>query len=184
MSRSAGPHLSTPSAIHTASRFHYPARNPEVKVGLNLVKNMAGAGVSGITREEDIRGTIPFMPPEQVLDCRMVRPEGDLYAVGATLYWLLAGEYAYDFDAVDDRGESKDPFIVILEDPIVPIQQRDPSIPPPCPSHREVSVPGPGRPVQFCVGNVVGTERRGGMRRVGEWCIGPSLPHGFREAAD
>lgn len=96
-----------------------------------LIRNMDEAGLSGITREGQCRGTVPFMPPEQVLESRFAKPAGDVYAAGATLYWLLTGQYAYDFEARDARGEVKDPFLVILEDPIVPLRQRDPGVPEP-----------------------------------------------------
>jgi serine/threonine-protein kinase len=94
-----------------------------------LAKNTDEAGVSNFTRKTEVRGTIPFMPPEQVLDCRFVKPPGDLYAVAASLYWMLTGEFVRDFEARDVRGELKDPYLIILEGPIVPLRQRDPSIP-------------------------------------------------------
>ncbi len=94
-----------------------------------LMKNIDEAGLSGITRSGEVRGTVPFMPPEQIIDCRFVKPAGDIYQVGATLYWLLTGEYAHDFEARDKRGEVKDPFLVILEDPVVPVGEREPSVP-------------------------------------------------------
>lgn len=94
-----------------------------------LMRNVDEAGVSGITRKGEVRGTVGFMPPEQVLDCRFVKPPGDIYQVGATLYWMLTGEYAYDFEARDPRGETKDPFVIILEDAIVPMRERNPSVP-------------------------------------------------------
>jgi serine/threonine-protein kinase len=96
-----------------------------------LLRNMDEAGVSGITRKGDVRGTLPFMPPEQLLDCRFVKAAGDIYAAGATLYWLLTGEFTKDFDVCDERGERKDPYLIILEDPIVPIRERQPSVPEP-----------------------------------------------------
>ncbi len=95
------------------------------------MKNMDEAGVSGITRKGEVRGTVPFMPPEQVLDCRFVRPAGDIYSAGATLYWLLTGEFVHDFEARDPRGEPMDPYLIILDGPIVPICQRDPAVPEP-----------------------------------------------------
>ena len=96
-----------------------------------LMKNMDEAGMTGITREGEIRGTIPFMPPEQVLDCRFVKPAGDIYQAGATLYWMLTGHFVHDFDVRDPRGERTDPFLVILDEdtPTVPIRRRDASVP-------------------------------------------------------
>jgi serine/threonine-protein kinase len=94
-----------------------------------LVRNMDEAGISGITREGEVRGSVYFMPPEQVLDCRFVKEAGDIYAAGATLYWLLTGDHVRDFETVDRRGELVDPYLVILEKPVVPICERDPSVP-------------------------------------------------------
>jgi serine/threonine-protein kinase len=94
-----------------------------------LAKSLDEAGLSGITRRGETRGTVPFMPPEQVIDCRLAKPAGDLYQAGATLYWLLTGQYVYDFEKRGPRGEPRDPFLVILEDPIVPVRDRDATIP-------------------------------------------------------
>lgn len=96
-----------------------------------LIRHVDEAGLSGITREGEARGTVPFMPPEQAMDSRFVKPEGDLYAAGASLYWLLTGEYVYDFNVKGRHGRDKDPFLVVLEDDVVEIRRRDPSIPEP-----------------------------------------------------
>jgi len=93
-----------------------------------LLRHMDEAGVSGITREGDVRGTLPFMPREQVVDSRFVKPAGDIYGAGATLYWLLTGEYVRDFEATDGQGQRRDPYVVILEDAVIPIRRRNPAI--------------------------------------------------------
>lgn len=98
-------------------------------VDFGLVKNVDEAGMSGITREGEVRGSVFFMPPEQVLDCRFVKEAVDIYAAGATLYWLLTGDHVRDFKARDLRGELVDPYLVILEKTVIPIRKRDPSIP-------------------------------------------------------
>ena len=64
------------------------------------------------------------MAPEQILDFRNVKPPADLYAMGATLYHLLTGATAYRFRA------EMDPLVTILEEDIVPISERRPSVPP------------------------------------------------------
>ncbi len=94
-----------------------------------LMRAIDDAGLSGITREGECRGTVAFMPPEQVLRSRQATPACDVYGAGATLYWLLTGHPAYDFEARDARGEPKDPFLVILEDPVVPLRRRNPAVP-------------------------------------------------------
>lgn len=56
-----------------------------------LAKNYWNSGCSGITHEGEARGTLAFMPPEQLTDCRNARPASDLYSTGATLFWFLTG---------------------------------------------------------------------------------------------
>ena len=58
-----------------------------------LAKNFENGGFSGVTRRGDIRGSLPYMPPEQIIDCRLAQPSGDIYAVGGTLYHLLSGTF-------------------------------------------------------------------------------------------
>ena len=44
-----------------------------------------------MTDDSEIRGTPAFMPFEQFRDSRHAKPTVDIYAAGATLYWLLTG---------------------------------------------------------------------------------------------
>jgi serine/threonine-protein kinase len=96
-----------------------------------LIKNINEAGMSQdtFTGEGVIRGTVPFMSREQVEDCRFVQPQGDIYGAAASLYWQLTGEFVRDFEVRDKHGEIKNPYAIILDDPIVPLRKRDPSIP-------------------------------------------------------
>ena len=55
-----------------------------------LAKSFRGVGLSGLTFSGEMRGTVPFMPPEQMLDFKTVTPLADLYATAATLYYLLS----------------------------------------------------------------------------------------------
>lgn len=98
-----------------------------------LTKNTDEAGMSNFTPQGQIRGTIPFMPPEQIEDCRFVKPAGDLYAAAASLYWMLSGQFVRDFEARDRRGERRDPYDIILNEPIIPLRHksRNPSVPEP-----------------------------------------------------
>jgi serine/threonine-protein kinase len=89
-----------------------------------LAKNFESAGLSGMTHDGHLLGTLPFMAPEQILNARAARPAVDLYSVGATLYHLLSGRSHYDF------GKRKDRLAVILEDPAVPLTQVCPAVPP------------------------------------------------------
>ena len=103
-------------------------RTPEGLVAkisdFGLAKSFRGIGLSGLTFSGEMRGTIPFMPPEQMLDFKTVLPSGDLYATAATLYYLITGQFIYD-----QVAEGGDLIRTLLEEPPVPIQQRRPDVP-------------------------------------------------------
>jgi serine/threonine-protein kinase len=88
-----------------------------------LAKKFENGGFSGMTCHGDRRGSLPFMAPEQVLDCRTTRPAADLYSSAAALYFWLANAPPHDFS----RGQ--DPYAVILEEDTVPLQDRRPDLP-------------------------------------------------------
>jgi pSer/pThr/pTyr-binding forkhead associated (FHA) protein len=90
----------------------------------SLAKSFRSLGLSGLTFSGEMRGTIPFMPPEQILDFRKVTPSGDLYATAATLYYLITGKFIYD-----QVSEGGDLIRMLLEDPPVPIQERRRDVP-------------------------------------------------------
>ncbi len=89
-----------------------------------LAKSFRGLGLSGLTFSGEMRGTIPFMPPEQMLDFKAVRPSGDLYSVAATLYYLITGKFIYD-----ELREGGDLIRTLLEEKPVPIGDRRPEVP-------------------------------------------------------
>ena len=98
-----------------------------VKLGdYGLAKSFDRAGFSGqtMTGVEGAMGTPVFMPRQQLLNFKYSKPDVDVWAVAASLYNMLTGEYPRDF--VD-----ADPFVVILKQKPVPIRQRDASIPKP-----------------------------------------------------
>jgi serine/threonine-protein kinase len=83
-----------------------------------LAKNFEGAGFSGMTCVGQAVGTVAFMAPEQIRHCREAKPAVDIYAAGATLYWLLCENFVYHFP------KGRDPLAVILEDEPVPLLKR------------------------------------------------------------
>ena len=91
-----------------------------------LAKSFRGLGLSGLTFSGEMRGTIPFMPPEQMLDFKTVLPSADLYSTAATLYYLISGQFIYD-QATEGGG---DLIRTLLEDSPIPIRQRRPDVPP------------------------------------------------------
>jgi serine/threonine-protein kinase len=90
-----------------------------------LAKSFCSVGLSGLTFSGEMRGTIPFMPPEQITDFKTVRPQADLYATAATLYYLLTNQYIYD----EPEGGG-DLIKMLLEEHPVPILERRGDVPP------------------------------------------------------
>jgi serine/threonine-protein kinase len=103
-------------------------RHPEGLIAkisdFGLAKSFRGLGLSGLTFSGEMRGTVPFMPPEQMLDFKTVLPSGDLYATAATLYYLLTSQFIYD--QVDQGG---DLIRTLLEEPPVPVRKRRADVP-------------------------------------------------------
>ncbi|QEH33188.1 Serine/threonine-protein kinase PK-1 [Aquisphaera giovannonii] len=89
-----------------------------------LAKSFRGVGLSGLTFSGEMRGTIPFMPPEQMLDFKTVTPLADLYSTAATLYYMLTQNYIYD-----EPAGGGDLIRMLLEERPVPILQRRRDIP-------------------------------------------------------
>jgi serine/threonine protein kinase len=75
------------------------------------------------TRPGRTFGTMPFVPPEQVEDARHVRPPGDVFATGATLYNMLTGQSICSIR----RGQGQRRRVI--HGRIVPIRERDQAIP-------------------------------------------------------
>ncbi|MBI3272049.1 MAG: protein kinase [Planctomycetes bacterium] len=95
------------------------------KVGdFGLAKNFERAGLSGMTLTGNAAGSRGFMPVEQITNFRFVKPISDVWSMGATLYYLLTGQYPFDFPA------DRDPLEVILGAEVRPVRDREPSLPP------------------------------------------------------
>lgn len=88
-----------------------------------LAKNFELAGWSGLTSTMATEGTPEFMPPEQVTYFRNVKPSADIWALGASLYFLLTGQYTRDFPEIEEVYE------VVYSGRIVPIRERRRDIP-------------------------------------------------------
>ncbi len=94
-----------------------------VKIGdYGLAKCFDMAGLSGQTVTGNNAGTPVFMCRQQLLNFKYSKPEVDIWAVAASLYYLLTGYFPRDF-------EGSDPLKAILSNPIVPIHQRGVDIP-------------------------------------------------------
>ena len=89
-----------------------------------LAKSYYDAGMSVISRENDIRGTLGYISPEQLIDCRCAKPPCDIYSAGACLYHLLCGELPFE---VTDTASS---IALILNSRPRPLRERAGDVPP------------------------------------------------------
>lgn len=89
-----------------------------------LAKNYESMGLSNLTFSGEMRGTIPFMPPEQMIDFKTVKPSADLYATAATIYFLISGMYVFD-----SEDSSPDMIQLLLDHKIVPLAERRDDVP-------------------------------------------------------
>ena len=111
--------LKPPNILLTDGEGNWTAKIAD----LGFARNFEQAGFSGPTLTGEYAGTFPFMPREQVTNFKYIKPVTDVWAMGATLYNMLTGQYPYNFE----RG--KDPVAVILRGAVVPIRARNPKIP-------------------------------------------------------
>jgi eukaryotic-like serine/threonine-protein kinase len=121
------------AAAHEAGFVHRDLKPDNVLLGedgaarladFGLAKSFQQAGLSGMTATGAVAGTLQFMAREQLTSYRQARPTTDVWSMAATVYYLLTGQYPRDF------GEGRDPLAVILRGGVVPLRQRDPSLPP------------------------------------------------------
>lgn len=97
---------------------------PRVKIGdYGLAKAFELAGISGQTDEGESCGTPHFMPRRQLENFRRARPEVDVWAAAASLYWMLTGFTPRDFPADADLVR------VVWTTAPRPIRERDASLP-------------------------------------------------------
>ncbi|MCY7369100.1 MAG: hypothetical protein LH474_13220, partial [Chamaesiphon sp.] len=96
------------------------------KVGdFGLAKAFDLAGLSGQTMSGDgFRGTPHFMCRKQVLEFQRAKPEVDVWAAAACLYYMLTARYPRNIKS----GEA---WEVLLERNVIPILDQNPDIPTP-----------------------------------------------------
>lgn len=90
---------------------------------LGLAKSFEQAGLSGMTTTGSYAGSFPFMPREQVINFKRVRPASDIWAMGATCYNILTGSYPRSLHP------GQDPIDAILRNEIIPLRQCAPWLP-------------------------------------------------------
>lgn len=100
---------------------------PDLKLSdFGLAKSFRdNAGFTGLTHQGDIGGSVGFISPDQIRDFREVKEPADIYSTGATLYFLLTGQYPFlHFDP--KKGNA---YAMILEHPTVPLRAHRPDAP-------------------------------------------------------
>jgi serine/threonine-protein kinase len=89
-----------------------------------LARVYEASQLSGLSGDGEFGGTPAYMPPEQITNYRNVGPPADQFALAATLYRLLTGQFIYNF------GEDGLPKIAhVLEGRIIPIRDRRSDLP-------------------------------------------------------
>jgi len=88
-----------------------------------LAKAYELAGVTGNTMVGVIAGSLGYIPRQQVRDFKFCKPEVDIWAMAATLYFMLTKRTPRDF------RKNVDEVTTVLETPVVPIRDRRKSIP-------------------------------------------------------
>jgi eukaryotic-like serine/threonine-protein kinase len=104
-----------------------PVHRPRVKLSdFGLAKSFAEPNIfTTLTRQGDIGGSIGFLSPDHIRQFSDVKEPADIYSAGATLFYLLTGQYPYlGFDA-----KRPDAYEIILEHPPVPLRAFRPDAP-------------------------------------------------------
>ncbi len=86
-----------------------------------LAKAFDMAGISGCTRTGDFSGTLGFIPKQQFLNYKYAKPEVDVWASAATLYYMLTGKTPRDFSRPEE-------VMKIFNEPPIPVRERNPYI--------------------------------------------------------
>ncbi len=98
--------------------------HPVAKVAdFGMAKAFQAAGFSSISNDNAVRGTVPFMPRQQALDCRYAKPEVDVWAAAASYYHMLTGEFPKNFRS------GKNMWQAIVTEKAVPILERGVMLP-------------------------------------------------------
>jgi serine/threonine protein kinase len=64
-------------------------------LGLARIDSDNGPDTADLTGTKDMMGTIDYMAPEQALKAKYADARADIYSLGCTLYYLIAGKAAY-----------------------------------------------------------------------------------------
>jgi hypothetical protein len=114
------------AAIARAAALGLPYQRVKLgDFGLAKAQAVGKGGTSGITKAGEWKGTLNYVPPEQLANAAIVDQRADVYALGATLYHMVSGHAPY---------EALSPLKVIRrigEGDLTPLAELAPGIPAP-----------------------------------------------------
>lgn len=97
---------------------YHTGRKLQVKLAdFGLAKNYVDAGFSNCSASNEICGTLAYMPPEQIMNCRYAKPTCDIYATGVCLYFLISNRLPYE------ATQTATQISLILNKPPTPITE-------------------------------------------------------------
>jgi hypothetical protein len=103
---------------------YHTGRKLQVKLAdFGLAKNYIDAGFSNCSASNEICGTLAYMPPEQIINCRYAKPPCDIYATGVCLYFLISNRLPYE------STQTAAQISLILNKPPTPITEYMPELP-------------------------------------------------------
>ena len=102
-----------------------------------ISKSFESAGLTNLTVAGDVLGTPMYWPREQITHYKYLNPATDVFSIAAVFYEALTGKWVREgFEELLDRCKRHqfsptipDYMGVITRNPVIPIRQRNPSIP-------------------------------------------------------
>jgi serine/threonine protein kinase len=88
-----------------------------------LARTYQASQLSGLTVAGESGGTPLYMPPEQWVNFRDVKPPADQYSAAATLYFLMSGQPVYE-----PGGSAMEVMLRVMNDDPVPLRTRRPDV--------------------------------------------------------
>lgn len=99
-------------------------RKLQVKLAdFGLAKNFQNAGFGDLTKSDEMFGTVAYMPPEQIINCRYAKPSCDIYSAGVCLYKMLTDQLPFQSSRIPDL------IAMILDSDPIPIHEHEPQLP-------------------------------------------------------